>query len=569
MYLDQTESAFVFTVLRLCLQTASVYLLTAIAARALNLTCLEHINTGVLSQLAYILRPRLPSPTKHYTERLLVFLILIISIALTWLPTLLSRLCPVQPTYIPKNAEVIPLPYKINNVAQLAPNHTSTIDILAAMDFNVKNTAFHQYNAQPLTPIPCSVASPVLSYGVSILCPTANMRLLLGNYDLPLDGGWPLLNTSHNAEMSRPYVKGTSNDIPFTVKILPSYTAMTVYNTIAAVFFDDVEIVTVNLQGLRSVEGCLAQVGLDRVCARHGIGYLSVENKGLVVIERRLRFQSFASQLTQCDSVTMPWHQHQCRRITDKNAPFTDAGDPFFHLRESRGVQRTRPIDQGIQWDFFWVRSTEPFVDDLTVFMESMSVDITITVFAQPPLNPMVPPSAELFETTAVGTSEAHVNETFFDTSKEFTAKDRQNLINFVTQALPLYDGGVVVLRARLLAVLPDWVVVLVAILTVAGIAAGYWIGRKTDPLVSRPLSEIVAEAVSISDKKNKSKLLKRKVAQLDVRWPESDPEVDLDEMDSPRVFANNQMLVLRRQETHLCARSIELDEQGFKRIAL
>ncbi|KAF9964856.1 hypothetical protein BGZ70_005814 [Mortierella alpina] len=567
MYLDQTESAFVFTVLRLCLQTASVYLLTAIAARALNLTCLEHINTGVLSQLAYILRPRLPSPTKHHTERLLVLLILIISIALTWFPTLLSRLCPVQPTYIPKNAEVVPMPYRINNVAQLVPGHTNTIDMLSAMEFNVKNTIFHQYNAEPLAPVSCSVASPVLSYGVNIPCPSANMSLIIGNYNLTLGGGWPLLNTSHNAEMSRPYANGASNDIPFTVAILPSYTAMTVYNTIAAVFFDNVEVVTVTLQGLRSVEGCLAQVGLDRVCARHGIGYLSVENKGLVVIERRLRFQSMASQLTHCDAVTMPWQQQQCRRITDKNGHFTDAGDLFFHLRESRGVQRSRPIDQGIRWDFFWVRSTEPFVDDMTVFMESMSVDITVTVFAQPPLNPMVPASAELFETTAVGTTEAHMNGTFFDSSKEFTAEDRQNLINFVIQALPLYAGGVVVLRAQLLAALPDWVVVLVAILIVAGLAAGYWIGRKTDPLVSRPLSEIVAEAVSISDKKKKSKLLKRKVAQLDVRWP--DPEVDFDEMGSPRVFANNQMLVLRRQETHFCAQSIELDEDGFKHVAL
>ncbi|KAK3836840.1 MAG: hypothetical protein J3R72DRAFT_493494 [Linnemannia gamsii] len=70
--------------------TSSIYLISCLASRTYNLTYLECINGGFFARVNYILFTKYPSHRQQHLGRFYVALALLVSLALTYLPALLS-----------------------------------------------------------------------------------------------------------------------------------------------------------------------------------------------------------------------------------------------------------------------------------------------------------------------------------------------------------------------------------------------------------------------------------------------------------------------------------------------
>jgi hypothetical protein len=156
MYLTQGQSTFLFTVVRLGLQSASLFLIAHIASRTYNVTYLERINGGVLSRINYLCFSKFPSRRKHHLGRFFVALTLVITTALTYLPTLLSSVFPVRPTFLESNQQPFHVPAtKVLKPTSLSPGHTTVEDILLGMGLSLNGSEFKSYSAKPSALQPC------------------------------------------------------------------------------------------------------------------------------------------------------------------------------------------------------------------------------------------------------------------------------------------------------------------------------------------------------------------------------------------------------------------------------
>ncbi|KAG0283110.1 hypothetical protein BGZ96_012519, partial [Linnemannia gamsii] len=126
--------------------TSSIYLISCLASCTSNLTYLERINGGFLARVSYMLFTKSPSHRQQQLGRFYVALALLVSLALTYLPTLLNDMYPVENKLRLETQDSFDLSVRFVKTTNIPPGNTSTSNILAAKGLSVEDRKFFGYS---------------------------------------------------------------------------------------------------------------------------------------------------------------------------------------------------------------------------------------------------------------------------------------------------------------------------------------------------------------------------------------------------------------------------------------
>ncbi|KAF9110796.1 hypothetical protein BGX27_005865 [Mortierella sp. AM989] len=528
MYLTQSVSAALFSMIRVLLQIASMYLLTSIVSRTYNLTHLERVHAGILSQLRYIFWTRLPTKKTHIFGRFMVLVAMIVSAALTWLPALFNKLYPVQPVYQPSNNHLYNLNYQQLRLSKLSPNGTDVTQLLASMGIPTNDTIFSSYSATLPAALSCTHSSPgpissTDNYyqGIPMTC-FGDTLVTIGTVP---SANVPVMSSR---SYGSPNPQNITKYSPFSITMgTPNLNV--VYDTISPIsgngtFNEDTE------NGIRSVENCLAYTGTGRQCVRNTLGYLIVDKKGVLIIEKKLIYQGakegMPGQGLDCRRMATPTLQDMCYSMSNSTMDL----EGYVN-----GVQSLVNTTKGIRWEILWKESTRMGNSAYTMMERqfgTISLDISITAY------PGVPNTAELLSLFSAGSfkdDNCHWGQELFETTKiymsssyqnttdwvnwGFSSQDRINMTNFILQGTPIYGGATILTASELLVEIPNVVLYIIAGVIVGVFCLGYLVGLGVDGAVTLPFSEVIA-ATAAKTSKTRHFWNRRNVANLTLRRP-------------------------------------------------
>ncbi|KAG0264869.1 hypothetical protein BGZ95_003513, partial [Linnemannia exigua] len=263
----KVQSAFVFTILRLALQTAALFFISHLASRSYNLTYLERINGGVITRINYLFFTKFPSKRKHRLGRLFVLLSLIVTTALTYLSALFNKLYPLTPTVLDS---FTPIPLNVTDrafkISSLEPGKTSVEDILLSIGLPLNGSAFASYSSNPATTFPCQPTPQ----GAACDGPERTLVQYRGvNASQPISLGFQKFNSDSSILLNH-----TAPDVGlFFVWVTESnrwntYAGLEMYRF--AAFDSDLGIDWAS--GSRSLEQCLIRDASNKACVRHSFG---------------------------------------------------------------------------------------------------------------------------------------------------------------------------------------------------------------------------------------------------------------------------------------------------------
>ncbi|KAF9348486.1 hypothetical protein BGX26_000112 [Mortierella sp. AD094] len=537
MYLDQTLSSVLFSTIRVLLQIAAMHLLRSIVSRTYNLTYLERVDSGLLSKLRYILWTRFPTKKKHFFGRLMVLIAMIVSASLTWLPALFNKLYPVQAVYLPSRNEDYGLTYQQLKLAKLAPNSTHAPQLLSAMGIPTNDTAFSSYLVSSPSATLCTHSSADTNGGYSGYPSHLGIPMTCFG-DFPVTIGsvssakTPVMSGNSYGSSGGfldPAMQNITKYSPFSLS-MGAPNLYVVYDTIAPIsgnntFNEDTE------NGIRSVESCLAYIGTGRQCVRNTLGYLIVDRKGVLIIEKKLIYQGAkaetSGQTLDCSTMATSTWKDMCNSINNSTTP-----DQQGYVT---GLQSLENTTQGIHWNIVWKESTQIGNNAYTMMERqfgAISLEISITAYAGVPntaellalfnagsfVDENCHWGQELFEATNITMSNSYQNTSEW-ANWGFSSQDIVNMTNFILQGSPVYGGAVILTPRDLLVDIPNFVLYIVAGVIVGLFCLGYLASLGVDGTVTRPFSEIVAATAATSSKT--SHFWNRKnVANLTLRRP-------------------------------------------------
>ncbi|KAG0256474.1 hypothetical protein DFQ27_005692 [Actinomortierella ambigua] len=517
MYLSQELSTVLFTIIRLALQLSSVLLISHIASRTYNLTYQERINGGFLNGISYLFFTEFQRNRKHVRGRLYVALTLTISVALTFLPTLLSKLYPVKPTFLPSSMQELDVAHQFIKTTNIAPGQTSVENILFSMGIQLNGSVFDRYVAPVPRQEPCQ-PFPNIKSNSTVLCvddkvsiggfPKDNQSLFAGyrhdgiGFDKPL-------NAIHAGSQFKYF--NLSN-------LANEYTTVDMFRNTAQVFAGDLQ--DMDAPGSNSIAACFLRGDSINRCIRHSLGYFLSEKFNLYLISRRAFSQTHHQILDQIYDFNNPQNidphvnvtfdckifptstlETMCRQLNSLGAP------PLSQVFSMQ--KRTRDSDGTTRWDIITTYVGYFVPSDLkrrryTLAMEAFHIEVNITSY-NTTINQEKAMEVtrglhsflsfmgqEVFETThTVDEVEA---ELAYDRSwldRGFSDDDIRNLTNFIILGTLLNNGTIMLQTPLLLANIPNLAVGLLLGSALLMVVLGFVSSRKIDSAVRDPLTEM------------------------------------------------------------------------------
>ncbi|KAF9349135.1 hypothetical protein BGX26_012530 [Mortierella sp. AD094] len=554
LYLTQAASAAFITAIRIVLQIATMYLLKNIVSRTYNLTYMERIDAGVLSKLHYIFMARLTTK-KYVFGRVMVLIALIISIALTALPTLLNKIYPVQTVYLPSNNRRVSFDYNRLQLTKVEPKATDISILMQSMGIPATNERFFEFRGPSLPVSQCTHALDAnLDANVMRCFGNSNTTVKLGTF---YDANTAFLyDTETSVTLMSPNTSISSNNSSyryFQMKVDIDNLAR-VYGNLSPVFQTDANDTFIwdgYENGVRSLEGCVALTSSYRQCVRNSLGYIVVQGEGVLVIKKKLIYEGVVSYQMRnmsnqdggfCSRLATPNLREMCD-LTGWNWPETG----MF------GYQSMINTTQGIRFDILWLGHQ----------FGAISLDISVVGYAGTLNTTELWANytkttnlwgQELFEATKIYLGAEYQNSSnWFNWG--FSQNDIDNMTSFLIHGSPMFGGSIVLTRGELLAEIPGLFLGMIIGSIVLMFFIGYMVGRGVDPVVGLPLSEIIvasASATATSNSKSGRFWNRKEVANLTLRRPTSSHECSEKAELPPTIHADGFSLVIQSDKVRL-----------------
>lgn len=518
MYLTQGVSALLFTIIRTALQMSIIFLISHLASRTRNLTYQERINGGSLNSINYLLFTKFSPRRQHLLGRFYVALALVITFALNLLPTLLSDIYPVLPTFLPSNLKELDIFTAFVKTTSLEPNKTSVENILFNMGVPLNGSVFDSYVASPAERLPCR------NFQSTVYC--ANETFTFGGiyydeYSLAL-GLRGVDGLSRMRNWTTP--TGESFDYFNTTDSMGSY-------GLAEMFVNAGEAETDNFYDMsysspRSLETCLIRNSKDHRCVRHSLGYLLSKTSRIFLITRRVYTLTIARELNITFNTTIPTFidpsvnttldcsrlptstlETMCRQINSLGAP------PLYRLYT---IQQ-QSIDQNgrLHWDVINTRlniqlssnaiSNNTFLLVLEAFHLDVGVEYYNSTMEQKKgylavkgdnIAYLRVRGRETFETTYIVPKRTvgFYNHSWVDWG--FSKEDIHNLTDFLQGGTMLNSGTLMMRTPELLANISDLAVGLMLGASVIMVGLGFFLSRAVDSVVRDPFTEVLPKVL-------------------------------------------------------------------------
>ncbi|KAF9360856.1 hypothetical protein BGX34_007456 [Mortierella sp. NVP85] len=532
MYLDQFQCSALFSVVRVLLQIASMYFLRNVVSRAYNLTYIERVNAGILSKLRYIFWTKFSNEKSHAFGRIMVLIALVVSAALTWLPTLLNQLYRYEPTYLPQNNKDYTLNYKQLRLTKVEPNHIDISQLLINMSVVSNSSRFYGYKGSlptmtPCTHSPSNNAAGGTSHhqGILMTC-FGDTTVSLGNISDPKVSALDYSNDPMRVPPETPSATNNYTFYPIYVKSGPVNLNM-VYATLAPVssgdFYEDSE------NGIQSIDNCVAYNGKSRQCVRNTLGYLIIDQKGILVVQKKFVYQGGTGDQDGsdiCDQLATPIWQTMCKA--------RDTG-----TFGKTGFQNLTMTERGARWDIFWGEGTSLGGSYTQVSRDfgALSLEISIMGYMDPA---RIPDTAEIRQ--MIKDRQGNKDPTcfwgqeLFEATRIYTTSNRQTgsqwvnygfspeeitkMTSLILLGSPAYHGSITMTESEILARVPNWVLFLLVGMTIVLAALGYIAGWNVASEMGLPFSEVIPRTVrttSVSrgyfDKRDVANMTLRKAA--------------------------------------------------------
>ncbi|KAF9584945.1 hypothetical protein BGW38_004560 [Lunasporangiospora selenospora] len=511
MYLDQVQSTVLFTAIRLALQTASLLLIAHIASRTNNVTYLERINGGVMAKINYVFFSKFPSGRKHHLGRFFVTLTLI-TMVLNFLPTLLSKLYPVKPTFLESNQHSFNIPIAtVLKATSITPGRTTTKDIALGMGLVLEEHEFSSYTGNPPIALPlCHLATGIIATCV----PTkegAPDIVFRGNSSSPVIAGYNELvppnavirmNTTSAGEMFEFFDAEDNTGDDFA--LVNMFRAAAIETDFTRQF----EVPN----GPRSLENCLFRKHRNNRCVRHSLGYLvpptGWRDGRLYLISRRVAVQTVVEEpkfvygqkgTLDCKQLSKSNLVAMCQKLVNMESP-----GRMFSMENYTTVEGT--TDGSIHWDVVTTFSSRSIEGYDAKFVEAFSLDIKVEHYnvtfddglfgavTNYSINmPLQVNKQEIFEATyLVPDSVDPNNHTWAEWG--FSEKDVENLKGFLFGGTVLNNGTLITTPPSLLADVSSIVVGLLFGVSLLMVVLAFILSHGVPPIVREPLSEILQE---------------------------------------------------------------------------
>ncbi|KAG0026596.1 hypothetical protein BGZ81_006227 [Podila clonocystis] len=513
MYLTQRVSALLFTVIRLALQLSSIFFISHLASRTRNLTYHERINGGFLNGIHYLLFTKFSPRRQHLLGRFYVALALVITLALNYLPTLLSDIYPVLSTLRPSNLKELDISTAYVKTISIVPNNTSVENILSGMGVQLNGSIFDSYVAPHAERLPCFTAM------FEVNCSNENVTFGGFNYvnfSLAIGpaGGVSGLPRSQSGRTPAGERFEYFNATDATGSYGLAQMFVTAGEAEAGRFYD------MTYSSPRSLETCLTKASLDHRCVRHSIGYLLSKTYRLFLITRRVYTQTFTRTLSQTFNTTIPEFidpsvnttldcsrlptlnlEIMCRQINSLGAP------PMYKLYT---IQKQWRDNRGrTHWDVVTTRvnilANEGYVNNtLSLTLEVFHLDAGAEYYNST-LDDIKSTRAvkgnnmallqfmgrETFEATYLVPMEtvSHYNHSWVNWG--FSQEDIHNLTNFLLGGTMLNSGTLMMQTPVLLANVSDLTVGFLLGASVAMVVLGLLFSRGVDSAARYPITEV------------------------------------------------------------------------------
>ncbi|KAF9585771.1 hypothetical protein BGW38_000819 [Lunasporangiospora selenospora] len=549
MYLSQSASAFLFTVIRQVLQISSVFFITHTASRSYNLTYLERINGGFLTRVNYLLFAKLPSGHNHSLGRFYVGIVLVITLALNYLPTLLSDLYPVQPVFLESSSQPFNISARFIKPTSLVPSQTNVSTILLNMGVSLGDAQVFGYSE---TPSPQRTTCQPKSQGYDC-SENEDEEVFItfpyraGENPLALGYGMDSDNSPRNA-------LGPAGEqfayFNFTSNRLNSYSVVDMYRQAVYYALKDDESFHPRAvpNGPRSLEQCLFRTKAEGRCVRDSLTYVA-SDPGVFLVSRRVSFQTIRAHIDDaadsedtediggtvitnkppdCSALANAALETLCRQLNSLGTPSTYLNEFRMHTVQNR----TEASDGSFTWDVVTAYVDHPIVDETYWIIEALHIDVsfsfhdsTVDYYFINNINDdktqveIETQEQEVFEATYfVPRAIPLSNRTW--ASWGFSAEDKANLTNFLLGATILNDGTLIIRTPSLLANVSNIVVGILFGLAAILLATGALLAWGVPAIVRLPLTEVLAEVATqdknkMKKKSSKNPLRRRKIASL------------------------------------------------------
>ncbi|KAG0277063.1 hypothetical protein BGZ96_003012 [Linnemannia gamsii] len=526
MLRSQGESTIIFTILRIVLQFSFGFLISRIASRTFNLTYQERINSGILNSAKYLFATRFPPGRRQYLGRIYVALVLVVAVALNFLPTLLSDIYPVTTIFPESTAHEMEISTAFTKTTSLQPNKTSVEDILSNVGIQLEGRRFDSYSVTLPPPLPCKRFSNMLNVNCSFevvglgLFPYTNMSLAVGFTD-EVDGSQTLLSAIAPDGGQFQYFNTTNiGDELALVRMFSNAGVATTYA------FDDM-----SLPSPRSLESCLVRGDRTHRCVRHSLGYLLSKEWHAMLITRRVFTQTnFHTFNTTYVTDKGPFQPNEtittldCKKfptttLTTMCTQLLSLGSPFSNRMHSI-QQLIKDPDGTFHWDVVTFRleftlkknsgtwdsithlSAEAFHLDIGVMYYNTTLNFVEAAKTTPYSNRALLQfmGRETFEATYIlnYTDVSYYNHSWIDWG--FSNEDMRNLTEFLLRGTMLNNGAFVMRKPALMADISELVVAILVVSAALMICLGFYVSRKVDPMVHDPITEILPQVLDLKN---------------------------------------------------------------------
>ncbi|KAG0346836.1 hypothetical protein BG005_000509, partial [Podila minutissima] len=446
---------------------------------------------------------------QHLLGRFCVALALVITLALSYLPTLLSDLYPVQSTFLPANLKELDISTAYVKTIGITPNKTSVENVLFTLGVPLNGSIFHSYVAPHAERLPCKI------FQNEVHC--SNEMFTFGGYlytNYPLAVGLSGPINKHPRIQSGETPEGEWFEYYNATIHTGSYGLAEMF--VAAAEAEARGFGDMAYSSPRSLETCLIRLGEDHRCVRHSLGYLLSKTYHLFLITRRVYTLTFARTLSQTFNTTMPDFidpsvnttldcsrlptlilETMCRQINSLGAP------PIYSLY----TMQKRWMDQNgrTHWDIVNTRVGARGNSTLLLFFEAFHLDVgaeyynsTIderkSVYAVKDDNTALLQfmGRETFEATysVPNNTVGRYNHSWVDWG--FSKEDIHNLTNFLLGGTMLNSGTLIMQTPVLRANVSNFAVgsLFGASMIMAGL--GWFFSRSVNSGVYDPITEVL-----------------------------------------------------------------------------
>ncbi|KAF9584203.1 hypothetical protein BGW38_007238 [Lunasporangiospora selenospora] len=516
MLLSQRLSNVLFSIIRTAVQFSSIFLLSRIASRSYNITHQERIKSGVSDRFKYIFLTKFPRGRKQRLGRFYVALALIVSLALNYLSTLLSALYPVSITFRGDTAHNLEISTAFMKTTELQPNKTSVEEILNRIGVDLNGRQFGHYTTTFPQPVPCK------RIGVK---QNVNCTFEIARIGLLYNTTWSFVVGARIVDGSQSPINATTPDGGqfqyFNTSIIgDDFTLVRMFTNLGEANAGDFQ--DMLLPSPRSLESCLLMHDRTHRCVRHSLGYLLSSKFQAMLITRRVFVQTIFHNfelLYETDEERFQPNETiaglDCNRfptatLTTMCTQLRSLGSPYSDRVHSI-QQLVKDPDGSFHWDviMFSVEVTTPNVTYTHLVAQAFHLDASIkaynTSFDFLEAVKTIPYDnrlgvqfigRETFEATNILNASA---VPIYDRSWinwGFSDADMHNLTDFLLRGTLLNNGVFVMRSPELLADIPNLVIALFFVVSAIMVIVGKIISIGVDPMVHKPITEILPQLV-------------------------------------------------------------------------